>query len=572
MDEERQVTPWVVCVGIALVVGGLGRRSIAETPWIDLGEEGQTLYVSARLRNGPAPGQGRVLALATAGGAVRVGAGVNEAGRYWLWLYDHAVSGDVHEPGSDVLLLLKVVSHRRQNDRVYLNVLPAGEGLPECEPAQWMLTNAGGRSDADLARVLVEPPDAGDTLGGIRVARTWDGLRGAGEIEATRAAPSVHQSLDLSPPHPVTNPSSGLMLDLPGTGTDPTRIDFSSLLRVPAEHTIISDVRDQGGKRVHQHAYLAFYAGRYWAMWSDGPGLPRPNLTPEQHRNVVPGHDRPGNRVSYAISRDGLAWSEPMDMTGPTENNGVRIARGLWVREGELLALTSYWTGPGWRGLRLEAYRWDGGKGRWGFHGLVQDDALNNFPPKRLATGEFMMTRRDWRHRVSVMIGGTEAFDEWRIRPVDNADATMKPEEPYWYVLPDGENLVGLIRDNARSGRLLRVFSTDGGQTWSRIVKTNFPDATSKFFVLRTSRGYYAMVSNANPRRRDPLTLSISRDGLVYRHMFYLVGGRHVDYPHMIEQDGDLLIAFSGAKQTMEVLKVSLDDVDRLIAKESRND
>ena len=113
---------------------------------------------------------------------------------------------------------------------------------------------------------------------------------------------------------------------------------------------------------------------------------------------------------------------------------------------------------------------------------------------------------------------------------------------------------------------LLRTFSTDNGRTWSRIVRTNFPDATSKFFALRTSRGYYAMVSNTNPHRRDPLTLAISPDGLVYTHLFDLVGGRHVDYPHMIEQDGHLLIAFSGAKQTMEVLNVSLESVDQLIA------
>jgi predicted neuraminidase len=128
-----------------------------------------------------------------------------------------------------------------------------------------------------------------------------------------------------------------------------------------------------------------------------------------------------------------------------------------------------------------------------------------------------------------------------------------------------GKNLVGLIRDNGRSGRLFRTFSTDNGQTWSPVVQTNFPDATSKFFVLPVSRGYYALVSNSNPRRRDPLTLAISRDGLVFTKLFYLVGGRHVDYPHMIEHHGHLLIAFSGAKQTMEV---SLDDVDQLIARE----
>ena len=78
-----------------------------------------------------------------------------------------------------------------------------------------------------------------------------------------------------------------------------------------------------------------------------------------------------------------------------------------------------------------------------------------------------------------------------------------------------------------------------------------------------------ARLSNANPRRRDPLTLAISHDGLVFTHLFYLVGGRHVDYPHIIEQNGHLLIAFSDAKQTMEVLKVSLDDVDKLIDRET---
>ncbi|MDC0263446.1 exo-alpha-sialidase, partial [bacterium] len=131
--------------------------------------------------------------------------------------------------------------------------------------------------------------------------------------------------------------------------------------------------------------------------------------------------------------------------------------------------------------------------------------------------------------------------------------------------LPDGKSIVGLIRDNGKSRRILRTFSTDNGATWSPIVRTNFPDATSKFFALRTSRGYYALVSNANPKTRNPLTLAISPDGLVYTHLFYLVGGRHIDYPHIIEHDDHLLVAFSGAKQTMEVLKVSLDDIDTLI-------
>ena len=71
------------------------------------------------------------------------------------------------------------------------------------------------------------------------------------------------------------------------------------------------------------------------------------------------------------------------------------------------------------------------------------------------------------------------------------------------------------------------------------------------------------MVSNSNPSGRDPLTLAISPDGLVFTDLFYLIGGRHVDYPHMVEHNNQLFIAFSGAKQTMEVLAVSLDEIDK---------
>lgn len=368
-------------------------------------------------------------------------------------------------------------------------------------------------------------------------------------------------------PHPVTNPASPLMLELRAE-KDVGKIDYKKLPRLPAEHAVISDVRDRGGTWVNQHSYLAHYDDRFWAMWSDGPGLRNPNLSPQQHRNVVPGHDRPGTRVSFATSDDGIKWNKPSDLSGPPRTQGFGwIARGLWIRDGELLALASHFNAPGYpgKGLSLEAFRWDKAKEIWQPHGTVLDDTLNNFPPKKLPSGEYMMTRRDHRQQVSVMIGGNQAFNRWTVRPLASYDAKGRPEEPYWYVLPDGRSLVGLIRDNGRSGRLLRTFSTDNGRTWSPIVKTNFPDATSKFFVLRTSRGYYALVSNSNPRRRDPLTLAISRDGLIFTHLFYLVGGRHVDYPHIIEHAGHLLIAFSGAKQTVEVLKVSLDDVDRLL-------
>ncbi len=410
--------------------------------------------------------------------------------------------------------------------------------------------------------------DPGETINVVKNQAAGDSLLTdlAAQLQTVLDQSGENSGSVSAAPHPVTNPTSARMLADGVLPDNPKAEDFKNLPKLPSQHAMLSDVRDKAGTRVHQHAYLSHHGGRYWAMWSDGPGGPQKGVSAERHRNVVPHHDQAGTRVSYATSKDGVKWSQPDDLSGPPFEEGSGwIARGLWKRDGELLALASHFKAPSYagEGLSLEAFRWDESAGKWQALGQVRDDSMNNFPPKKLpGTEQWMMTRRDGQRQVSVMIGGEKAFDDWKIHPMASYNGKGRPEEPYWYVLPDGKNLVGLIRDNGRSGRLLRTFSTDNGRSWSAITRTDFPDATSKFFVLRTSRGYYAMVSNSNPKRRDPLTLAISEDGLVFTDLFYLVGGRHIDYPHLIEHDGHLLVAYSGAKQTMEVLKISLDDID----------
>lgn len=356
--------------------------------------------------------------------------------------------------------------------------------------------------------------------------------------------------------------SSPVMLAGDWVPDDPRQIDFHQLRHVPSEHAVVSDVRDAGGTRVNQHNYLVYHEGLFWAMWSDGPGGAR--VAPEQHRNVVPGHDLAGQRVSFATSRDGMNWSQVCDLAGPPDSGFGWIARGFWIREGKLLALASRYRAPGYAGPGLQLHAFEvvpAEPSEWKHLGIAYDDALNNFAPKMLPDGQWMMSRRDHRRDVHLLFGGTKAFDQWESVPfVGYRDADMAAEEPYWWVLPDG-NLVALFRDNLRSGFLFRAFSADLGRTWSRPVRTNFPDATSKFNGLRLLDGRYVLVSNANPRQRDPLTIAISDDGLVFTRMGYLVGGRHVDYPHVIEHDGHLYVAFAGAKQTVEVLKIRIDDL-----------
>lgn len=377
------------------------------------------------------------------------------------------------------------------------------------------------------------------------------------------------------PPHPVTNPESPVMLAGAWLPDDPHELDFDALPHVPSEHVVINDVRaigmspsslDKKGGGVNQHNYLAFHDGRFWAMWSDGPGI----------------EDRVGQRVKFATSPDGLKWNTPQFLTpvpprsGPDSphyntrtDKGMRfISRGFWKRNGDLLALASLDEAAGFFGksLELRAFRFNQGNGTWEDAGLVCQNAINNFPPLKLRTGDWMMSRRAWDYKTSgvhFLVGGVKALDDWQSFPVLGSASELKAEEPDWWILPDN-NLVAVFRDNRRSGFLYRSFSADNGRTWSPPIKTNFPDATSKVCGLRLRDGRYVLVSNPNPKKRDPLALSISSDGLVFHKMLRLVGGRHVDYPHVIEHEGHLFIAFAGGKQSVEVLKVKLADVDAM--------
>ncbi len=389
-------------------------------------------------------------------------------------------------------------------------------------------------------------------------------LMGCGRLNSTGEGANAEVLVvgNKETPHPAKNPASSLMLQGDWVPEDPHQIDFHALPRIASQHVIVSDALPRNG--VNQHNYLAYHQGKFWVMWSDGPGV----------------EDRVGQRVAFATSPDGLTWSTPQYLTPYPPNSGPEspvyntrsedgyryISRGLWQRGGELLALVSLDEADKFFGeaLALRAFRLDATTETWEDIGLVYDNAINNFPPKPLPNGEWMMTRRTHDRHVYMLTGGVDGHDAWETHPVVMLEeGELRPEEPYWWILPDG-HLLALFRDNARSGFLYRAFSTDLGRTWSRPVRTDFPDARSKFNGLRLKDGRYILVSNPNPKKRDPLTLSISEDGIVFDHMGYLFGGRRIDYPHVIEHDGHLLIAFSGNKQSVEVLKIEISALDQL--------
>jgi hypothetical protein len=252
------------------------------------------------------------------------------------------------------------------------------------------------------------------------------------------------------------------------------------------------------------------------------------------------------------------------------------IARGFWLRDGELLALVAHFRGKGAFGvnkeLKLQAFVWNPADDAWSLKATLFHDAINNFPPQKLPSGEWLMTRRDSQFNVFMLAGGVAALDDWESFPVVKRSEVPNfvPDEPFWWRLPDGR-LHGLFRDNGASGRLYQSFSSDDGRNWSRPTITNFPNARSKFFALQLSSGPWAMISNANPQLgRREMHLSLSEDGLTFTRMARLMIPAAEDttlqYPHAIERDGHLLIAFSRDKNQTEVLKLPVAAIEQLLS------
>ncbi len=347
-----------------------------------------------------------------------------------------------------------------------------------------------------------------------------------------------------------------IVLKLNGTLTDPAAIDFEALPKLTGEHAVVCPVTDE--LKFQLHDYLIHHDGKYWCMFSHGP--------------VV--EDVPTQFVSYATSDDGLKWSAAKPVMPSPAAPYAYIARGFWLRDGELLALVAHFRDKGAFGvnkeLKLEAYVWDKAADAWKFKQVLFEDAINNYAPQKLASGEWMTTRRDARFNVYMLAGGVKSLDDWQSFPVVKRLDIPKfsPDEPFWWQLPNGR-LHALFRDNGGSSRLYQSFSSDDGRTWTRPQITNFPNASSKCYPMRLASGAWILISNANPKwARREMYLSLSEDGLTFTKMARLMipsaKATTFQYPHAIERDGHLLIVFSQKKMQSEVLRVPLASIEAL--------
>jgi len=314
----------------------------------------------------------------------------------------------------------------------------------------------------------------------------------------------------------------------------------------------------------NMHPSLAYFEGRWWAMWSSG----------------VWGEDMPGQKVRFANSVDGVNWSEARVLAEP-DPTFMLTPTGFWVRNGELLALACHRRGkPVVDGKRQKVegaldhttriYRFSAGTGTWTQTGKLPD-TFSDKPIERLSTGEWAMVRATQAGNRYYAVGGVTAIDSWQFFPIPEPADGHPMTESHLFELPAGGFSL-FYRDNKRSHHLYRAFSEDRGHTWTVPVPTDFPDQTAKFSVLRLSTGGYLMASNPREaEERFPLTVSLSRDGLTFDRIYSVVGPQAgprypnftkrsgAQYPHAIEVNGQIMIIYSLNQESIEVIRIPVE-------------
>ena len=327
-------------------------------------------------------------------------------------------------------------------------------------------------------------------------------------------------------------------------------------------HLVFRGAKDKSG--YNNHAYLAHHDGRFWAMWSSAP------------RDG--GH--PGQEIRYATSKDGAEWSEPRVLVRPREEGRYYIARGLWKRNGELLALAARCRGKTSAHTVVEALevgRWDEDRGMWMKAGVVGENLINNFAPISTRDGEWLMPYRDREvNRVDgVLIGGIKSLGSWqRIKFPGSEHDRFTEADPV--IRKDGSIAVHL-RDNNREGFLFRSVSHDGGKSFTEPVQTNFPDCTSKHYCFELSNGMYILINN--PESRQTLRVSGSPDGKVFtstailRHKPSQVRNPGHDkspsytYPHAIEHEGGVYVIYAVNRDDIYLTRIPLATIAETLGK-----
>lgn len=324
------------------------------------------------------------------------------------------------------------------------------------------------------------------------------------------------------------------------------------------------------------HPHLAFYRGRYFAIWSNG------------RRD----EDAPGQRILISTAANFRDWSAPRPLVDSvTDSNGVErvlTAAGFHQHNGVLVAyLADY--GPEKETPHLLLVTTTNGVD-WSGPRPVGLPVCPNFGPLAVRGGRLIISghisfpytddpagRAGWRMAglYPEAMAATVTDDPasfWRVARTNGWDAALC--EGSAFQTDDGVIHVPL-RSTGRQfrHRLWLTESRDNGVSYAAPAETEFSDTNAKFQFGRLPDGRFFYVGNPVGAGRTPLVLALSRDGVNFDRNFILgdqpyvmarpgwAKGGEYGYPNVLVHMDWLHVIVSRQKEGIEVLRVKLEAV-----------
>ncbi len=345
--------------------------------------------------------------------------------------------------------------------------------------------------------------------------------------------------------------------------------------------TIFSPEKPEDMK-FNNHPQLAIFKGEMYACWV---GHPVHETSDEAY-------------LFISKSSDGQNWSAPLRIGRP-----LRACGGLWATDDALYcyALVADEELKGNNVVekpQTEIYKSINGTD---FELIATiDNAMPSESPRATPSGRLIMPCHSLGEglfadvRISRMLytddpQGVIGWKEGKITFSDEIQITGnkkmgRPIEPSWFVRKDGK-LVAIFRDlrfdaKIRTWRTWAAVSDDDGASWSDPILTDMPDSDSMQCARNLPDGTVCMVSNpVQMRRRVPLAMTLSKEGLHFSHSFLVRGkpqAKRFDgisktdgysYPGALVWDDYLYISYATNKEDIEITQISLDTIKKEMSK-----
>ena len=334
----------------------------------------------------------------------------------------------------------------------------------------------------------------------------------------------------------------------------------------------------------NHHSSLVKWKGEFWCGWD----------------NCMVNEDWPGQRTFIARSEDGVNWSERILVADGDEENGmVRTLTGLYPKGDALYAfIQEKWdlahaTAPGLSAhdntkvsFRDDIWATQDGT-NWQ---IVKEGYMDTqwvFENPRLThEGRLMVATTDSRNRPGVLLWpGDDPLETPKMvmQPwPGNGEELLESLDLGWYIhgqatwYTDDDHRIWMYwRDESASEYLGLALSEDGGETWTEVMRSNFPSSTARTFAGRLPDGRFYQVGNATRvlMDRNFFAILLSDDGAKFNRMLQLVTEpttqrfqghlkcHGYQYPSCLVDGDRLLIAYSVNKEDIECGSVDLNEL-----------